>query len=157
MFKAWPRAGVLSGPGLCLFLAACLSDRSEPAPNHSVSIRVGDSVQVTLELPARARVGDIVAIELRVTNITNRPVELHLQGRDVVYDLMVSTNDGLLWRRLQGRTVQSILQLKSLAPAEVMLLRDVWKPEQPGDYTVRGEIPTDAEPLRTKSATLQVR
>jgi hypothetical protein len=117
-----------------------------------------DSVRVKVTAPATARVGDSVAIELRVENVSARPVSLSLQGREIAFDLVVTTGDGrTVWSRLQNRTLQSILQLKTLEPGESFVLRDVWRANVEGNYLVSGVVPTDAEPLRsTAPAAVQV-
>jgi hypothetical protein len=117
-----------------------------------------DSVRVSVTAPATARVGDSVAIELRVENVSGKPMSLSLQGREIAFDLVVTTGEGLtVWRRLQNQTLQSILQLKTLEAGESFVLRDVWRANAEGSYLVSGVIPTDAEPLRsTAPAAVQV-
>jgi hypothetical protein len=117
-----------------------------------------DTLRVTLQVPARARTGDSVSIGIKVQNVTDRRLNLSLQGREIAFDIVITTAAGArVWRRLENRTVQSILQLKSLAPGEAFELRDVWRAAAPGNYLVTASIPTDAAPITSAApARLQV-
>jgi hypothetical protein len=156
--------GVLSSPGLCLLigLGACstdsktdssadtvLTDRSQPQP---------DSLRVTVHAPTEARAGDSVTVELRIENITDKTLSVNLQGRDIVFDIVVTTADGKpVWRRLEGQTVQSILRIETLATGQILRMQDVWRAGAAGDFLVRGVVPTDAAPLLTNTVAVQVR
>jgi hypothetical protein len=105
-------------------------------------------------VPPRVAAGAPVPIAIQIRNTADRPVELHLQGRTVVFDLIVSQHDTVVWRRLEGESVPAILQLRTLAPGEVLELKDAWEQEDrdgrrvgPGEYSVRGEVPTDGAPI----------
>lgn len=117
-----------------------------------------DSLQLHLLAPAAARSGDPVPVTLRVVNGGARPLELHLQGRDIVFDVVVRDETGaVVWRRLEGAFTQGILQLKMLAPGEWFDLEAGWTPAAPGTYTIEGIIPTDEpQPLRTPAARVRV-
>jgi hypothetical protein len=69
-----------------------------------------------------------------------------------------------VWRRLEGAIVPAVLQVRSLAPGEVLEFHDTWPQRTnlgaavgPGDYLVTGVLPTDppAE-LRTHAAPLRI-
>ena len=98
---------------------------------------MSDSLAFTIHVPDSVRAGEPVPIVLRVTNRTDAPVDLHLLGRTIAFDVVVTREDGTpVWRRLEGQAVQSILQLR---------------------YRVHGELPTDEpEPLRTPAAPLRI-
>jgi Intracellular proteinase inhibitor len=117
--------------------------------------RQPDSMRVEIVVPPRVAVGEPVPIAIRIANTADRPIELHLQGRTVSFDLIVRKGDMVVWRRLRGQSVPAILQLRMLAPGEVMELKDTWEQQDdagrrvgPGEYSVSGEIPTDGPPLR---------
>jgi hypothetical protein len=123
--------------------------------------RQPDSMRVEIVVPPRVAAGVPVPIAIRIGNTTARPIELHLQGRTVVFDLIVSRGDIVVWRRLEGESVTAILQLRMLAPGEVLELKDTWlqkdgtgRPVGPGEYSVTGVVPTDAAPLRAGPVTL---
>ena len=114
--------------------------------------------ELHLIAPATARLGQPVPITTRVLNGGGRPLELHLQGREIVFDVVVRDETGaVVWRRLEGAFTQGILQLKMLAPGESFDLEATWTPAAPGTYTVEGIIPTDEpQPLRTPAARVRV-
>jgi hypothetical protein len=125
--------------------------------------RQPDSMRVEIVVPPKVAVGVPVPIAIRIGNTAARPIELHLQGRTVVFDLTVSRGDALVWRRLEGEAVTAILQLRVLAPGEVLELKDTWqqtdgtgRPVGPGTYSVTGMVPTDAAPLRAGPVTLTI-
>jgi hypothetical protein len=116
-------------------------------------------IVVARKIPA----GEPVPITLRIVNTGSRPLELHLQGRTVAFDLMVRRGEDIVWRRLENATVPAILQLRTLAPGEVLELKDTWNGKDregraaaPGEYTVSGEVPTDGVPLRAGPVPLRM-
>lgn len=117
-----------------------------------------DSIQFTVLAPASVRRGEPVPIALHLTNAGDRPVQVYLTGRTITFDIVVARPDGhVVWRRLEGKAGQQILQVKTLAPRETLELKDVWThPVDPGDYTVQGVLPTDREPLRTAVVPLRI-
>ena len=120
-------------------------------------------MRVEIVVPPRVAAGESVPIAIRITNAGDRPIELHLQGRTVVFDLIVSRGDAVVWRRLEGESVTAILQLRTLAAGEVLELKDTWqqqdgrgRPVGPGEYGVSGEVPTDGAPLRAGPVRLTI-
>ena len=164
MRRKRPRAGALSGPGLCLLvgLGACGTDsKSDSSADTVVSDRTvthPDSLRVSIHAPTEVQSGDSLPIELRIENVTASPLTVNLQGRDIVFDVAVSTADGKpVWRRLEGQTTQSILRIETLAAGQVLRLRDAWRAAAAGDYRMRGIVPTDAAPLQTEVVSVRVR
>lgn len=156
-------------------IAACRPDAprasSQPdtamtqPPSGPASAATSDSLAFSIHVPASVRTGEPVPIALRVRNRTDGPVQLHLLGRTIAFDIVVTREDGTpVWRRLEGQAVQSILQLRTLAPGETLELSDRWDQRgrggaavPPGLYRVHGELPTDEpEPLRTPAAPLLI-
>ncbi|MGH7700169.1 MAG: BsuPI-related putative proteinase inhibitor [Gemmatimonadales bacterium] len=151
--------------GGALFLATC----GTGAPDRQ---RVTDTVTTTppslrfeLLAPADAATGDPVAITLRLTNTSERPVELHLVGRTIAFDIVIACEGGaVVWGRLAGATVQGILQIRMLAPGETLELKDVWRQQDgsgkrvpAGTYILHGVLPTDEpQPLRTPPVELRI-
>jgi Intracellular proteinase inhibitor len=118
-----------------------------------------DSLRRELIAPERARAGRPVEIVLRVTNITARPLDLSLQGREIVFDVAVTNpQGGEVWRRLKGQNVQAILQLKTLAPGEALELRSTWTPPASahGEHTISADIKTDAAPILFRPARIRI-
>lgn len=123
-----------------------------------------DSLRLRLETPERVTAGEAVPMTLRAENVTDGPVELHLRGREIVFDLVVTRSDGTVaWRRLEGEVVPAILRLETLPAGEALVLEATWdqrandgSPVAPGVYTVRGELLTEAEPLVTPTDTLRI-
>ena len=127
------------------------------------SLLLQDSVAFRVELPPAARVGEPVPVVLRLTNRTERPLTLVLQGRPLAFDVTVTAPDGgIVWRRLEGAVVQSILAVRTLAPAESLTFEAVWdgrgrdgSSAPPGRYLVAGKLLTDTpEGLATRPAPL---
>ena len=120
-------------------------------------------MRVEIEVPPEVAAGDPVPITLRIANLTALPLELHLQGRTVTFDLTVRRGDTVVWRRLEGETVQAILQIRTLAPGDALELTHTWdqqdragRPAGAGDYTVSGSVPTDGAPLRAGPVPLRI-
>ncbi|HEY8470515.1 MAG TPA: BsuPI-related putative proteinase inhibitor [Longimicrobiales bacterium] len=157
-----------------LAIAACRPDapRASSQPDTAMTqpptgpaAATSDSLAFTIHVPDSVRAGEPVPIALRVTNRTSAPIDLHLLGRTIAFDIVVTREDGTpVWRRLEGQAVQSILQLRTLAPGETLELSDRWDQRgrggaavPPGLYRVHGELPTDEpEPLRTPPASLRI-
>lgn len=121
-------------------------------------------MRIEIVVPPEVAVGDPVPITLRMANLTARPLELHLQGRTVAFDLVVRRGKTVVWRRLENESVPAILQLRTLAPREVLELTGTWnqqdrggRPVGAGDYTVSGSVPTDGAPLRAGPVPLRIR
>ena len=119
---------------------------------------------VILVAPDSALLRQPVPIAVVIGNPSDEPVDLHLQGREIVFDIMVTGDDGHpVWQRENGVT-QAILRLETLAPGASIRLEDVWdqtdlsgQPVEAGSYTIHGTVPTDGEPLYTQDHRLDVR
>ena len=148
-----------AAPLLPLLLAAC-GDAGDTEPVDTfaaqVEARAGvpfaqEGAVVSLDVPDTAKAGSPVPIRIRVKNESAAPLDLYLRGRDVTFDITVADSTGdPVWRKLEGEVTQAILQLKTLAPGEVMELSHTWdqksqrgSPVPPGSYTVRGSVLTD--------------
>lgn len=116
------------------------------------------SLEFTISAPKSARVGPPVPIVLRLTNVSDRPVEAHFLGRTIAFDIVVTTADStIVWRRLGEGAGQSILQIRTLKPGETMEWRDSWAPKAPGRYRLQGVLPSDdPEPRRTPWVEIDV-
>jgi uncharacterized protein (DUF58 family) len=124
-----------------------------------------DSPTVELDVPREVQAGEPVPMTLRVTNTGDRPLTLHLRGRPIAFDLVVSREDGsIVWRRLEGAMIAMVLQVRTIAPGETLRLEDVWQQQaargtrvSPGDYTVTAALLTDSPtPLRSSSTSLRI-
>jgi hypothetical protein len=120
-------------------------------------------MRVELVVPGRVAPGAPVAMAIRIVNPSDRPIDLHLQGRTTVFDLTVSRGDTVVWRRLEGEAAQAILQLRTLAPGEVLELRHTWSQENaagrqvgPGQYRVSGSVPTGGDSLTAGPVPLTI-
>jgi hypothetical protein len=130
-----------------------------------MSPQASDSLRLETVAPARVAPGELVPITLRLTNTTSKPITLYLRGRTIAFDLTVTRASGeVVWRRLEGETMPAILQVKELAPGEVLELKDAWdqstnlgKPAGLEDYTVQGAVLTDQrEPIRTPAVSISI-
>lgn len=125
----------------------------------------GDSLELSIDVPERVQAGEAVPVTVHVRNRTDRPLELHLLGRTIAFDVVVSAEDGtVVWRRLEGEAVQFILHLLRLRPRGTLEFKASWdqrgrdgSPVPPGLYHVQGMVPTDEpEPLRTPVVPLRI-
>ena len=122
-----------------------------------------DSMRVEIVVPRTVAAGKPVPVTLRISNTGSQPVDLYLQGRPIAFDMIVHRRTEVIWRRLEGATVSAILQIRTLAPGEVLELKETWKQQDnaggkvpPGDYTVSGAVLTDRKPLRTAPVHLRI-
>ncbi len=128
------------------------------------TVTVADSLRIEIVAPYEIAAGSRVPITLKLTNATTRPIRLYLMGREIAFDFIVTGSDGsVVWRRLEGQAVPAILRIELVEPAGVLELEDVWdqrtnegRPVDPGSYSIRGLIPTDAEPLTTEPVSLRI-
>ena len=117
-----------------------------------------------LAVPAEVPAGHPVPIVLRVRNTVDAARDLALQGRPTAYDVIVTRRDGtIVWRRLEGKVIQSILQLRTLEAGESLEFRHSWNQRSnsgervpPGEYLVTGVLPTDS-PAELRSRTERLR
>ena len=116
-------------------------------------------------LPGTVHVGDSVPITLRVTNTGSKPATLYSQGRPTAFDILVAKPDGkLVWRRLNHAVISAVLQVRELAPGEVVEFTGSWDQRQDdgqgvpaGEYRVTGILPTDPPAqLRSRPALLRI-
>lgn len=122
------------------------------------------SLQFTIAAPSSVQLGQPVPIVLRLTNVSNRPADAHFLGRTVAFDVVVSKEDGaVVWRRLEGVSVPTILQIRTLQPGESLEWRETWTQRTnggaavtSGTYVVRGELPGD-DPTPRRSTEARVR
>jgi hypothetical protein len=129
------------------------------------SLLLQDSVAFRVELPPSVHAGEPVPVVLRLTNRTEQPLTLVLQGRPLAFDVTVTGPDGaIVWRRLEGMVVQSMLAVRTLAPAESLTFEATWtgrrrdgSPAPPGRYLVQGKLLTDTpEGLTTRPMPLEL-
>ena len=129
------------------------------------SLLLQDSVAFRVHAPTSVHVGEPLPIELVLTNRTERPLTLYLQGRPLAFDITIRREDGsVVWRRLEGQVVSAILAMRQLAPAESLTFEAVWdgrrsggRPVAPGRYQIVGSLRTDTpEGLTTLPVPLQI-
>lgn len=130
--------------------------------------RAGDAAQdvvtVELEVPAQAAQGSRVPMMLRVANTGRDSVVLGLTGRPTAFDFVVAAEDGTeVWSRLHDETVSMILELRPLAPGEVLEFTHEWNQQDndrrdvaPGVYYVHGILPAEDRDLRSERRRLVI-
>lgn len=151
---------------LLLFLlpiSCTIEKRGAPGTDPDTEVVIGgqaegDSVALELTVPRVVRVGDDVPITIVVHNNRERAVDLHLTGRDIVFEIIVTRADStVVWQRLRNAVVQPILQLKTMAPGESFTLSDRWQAAEAGEFVVSAQLPTDTKPLQPKPTRITVR
>ncbi len=108
-------------------------------------------LRLTLEAPARARIGEPVPLVFTVTNPGKSPVTLYLMGREPSADFQVSDAAGRrVWSRLRGETTMAALRLFPLDPGKGLTFRHAWSQRSdaglqvaPGVYRVFAVLLTD--------------
>jgi hypothetical protein len=135
-----------------MIIVACQPDRQGSAipalDSPGVAEAANDSLRLAMELPARVRAGEVVAIMLHARNVSGRALELYLQGREPTADVLVHTSSHeLVWHRLAGLSVQAILRLEPLAPDESLTVHVTWDqrgddgiPVPPGVYQITARV-----------------
>ena len=111
-------------------------------------------LELRLEIPERVRPGEPVPMRLVLANRGDAPVEVELGGSPIAFDLVVTAPDGAeVWRRLRGRPVEAILQLRTVEPGGEIDFADRWdqrddrgRPVEPGSYRVHGVLPVPGSP-----------
>lgn len=122
-------------------------------------------MRVELVAPGTVRVGDPVRLVLRVSNTGDRPITLYLQGRPTAFDLVIQGGGGrIVWQRLLGATVSTILGIQTLQPGQALEFEDTWRqqttsgdPAPPGNYVISGSILTDRDPIRSPTVHLTIK
>jgi len=123
-----------------------------------------DSMTVELSVPDHVRAGESVPLTLKATNRGTTSATLYLRGRPIAFDVIVTDARGkVVWRRLAGATISMVLQVRELGPGESLTLEDSWSQKTnagaavaPGEYHLKAQLLTDAEPLETASVPLQI-
>jgi hypothetical protein len=147
------------------FGSAGVGCRERERADSAMTAARADSLRLQIEVPARVPAGRPVPIVVRASNAGARRREIYLLGRTPTFDVTVRAEDGrLIWQRLQDSTVPAILQVRTLAPGEVLEARFDWDQRAnggaavgPGRYTVRGVLLTGSPPpLETPPAALEV-
>jgi len=122
-------------------------------------------MKLDLVLPDTVQLGQAVPITLRVTNQSREAASLYSQGRPTAFDLVITLPGGTrVWSRLKKAVIASVLQIRELAPDQVLEFRDSWdqrddrgRPVPAGDYSVVGILPTDPpDQLRSRPETLRI-
>jgi hypothetical protein len=140
-------------------LGGVVESQTTPPPERQV-----DSMRVEMLVPRNVASGRPVAMKLRVSNTSDRPITLYLQGRPIAFDIVIQRSGGeVVWRRLAGATVSAILGVRTLAPGETLDLEETWKQRTqagkragPGDYLVSGSVLTDGQPIRAGPVPLRI-
>lgn len=117
-----------------------------------------------LGAPESARSGGRVRFTLTLTNDSAEPADFYLRGRDIAFDITVAgVDEAIVWRRLQGEILPAIVQIRGLAPHEKMEMHAQWDLRRndgtrvpPGDYTVRGFLLTESDPLESPPIPLRI-
>lgn len=115
-----------------------------------------DTLRVELIASGPTSPRDPVTVVLRVENISGRPLELYLRGREVTMDLVVTRagEEAPLWSLLEGEVIPAIIRFQHLDSGGVLEARAAWSrrdrtgtPVPPGEYILRGELLTEDRPL----------
>lgn len=144
---------------LALTASGCANDRASDAldsmnlaeESSAVAQDPVEGAAVSLVVPDTVAQGVSVPIRVRVLNTTSAPLDLYLRGREIAFDVTIIDSTGSeFWTRLEGETIPAILQLKTLAPGEVLELSHDWdqrnkrgRPAEAGVYSVRASVLTD--------------
>lgn len=124
------------------------------------------ALRVELVAPAAVRAGERVPVTIRITNPSDKPIDAYFVGREIAFDIVVRKGDSsVVWRRLTGRGVQMVLQVRTLAPGQTLELGDTWSQQTdaggvmaPGSYSVQGVVLGQGkEEMRTEPKKLEIR
>ena len=125
------------------------------------------ALRVELVAPAAVRAGEPVPVLIRITNPSDKPVDAYFVGREIAFDIVIrkGADSSVVWRRLTGRAVQTVLQVRTLKPGEILELGDTWRQQSDagevvaaGSYTVEGVVLGQGkEAMRTEPKKLEIR
>ena len=124
------------------------------------------ALRVELVAPAAVRSGEPVTVTIRITNPSDKPIDAYFVGREIAFDIVVRKGDSsVVWRRLKGRAVHMVLQVRTLQPGEKIELGDIWQQQSDaggvaaaGSYTVEGVVLGQGkEAMRTEPKKLEIR
>ena len=131
-------------------------------PPRSVAA-IPDSVGLELVLPSSVRLGEAVPFTLRVQNLTARPLDLYLRGRESTFDVVVARRGDVVWRRLEGEIIPAIVHVRALAPGASFELTAEWDQRtregtlvSPGEYTAKGLLIGEGNPLTTTTQAFRI-
>lgn len=123
----------------------------------------GDSLRLSLVAPREVRAGERVAVTLRLENAAARPLTLYLRGRDVTFDLVVTSSGGAeVWRLLEDEAIPAVVQLVSLGPGEAIERGASWDLRTrggvavPGEYMLHARLLTEGDALATAPVPLRI-
>jgi hypothetical protein len=130
--------------------------------SRGIQLTAASQPSVELVFPPEVRLGDTVAIALRLLNHGSQPLVLQLPGRPPAFDVVILGPDGAeIWRRLHGAVTASALMLLQLAPGEARDFTMGWaqvdnagRQVGPGTYGMRGILPLQSGRLTTATAEL---
>ena len=122
------------------------------------------SLAVTLEAPDSANAGEIIPFAVVLANESGSPLDAHLQGREIIFDVTVSDKRGNpVWHRLANAVTQAILRLDTFAPGEVRRLYCDWDQRTSegdsvarGSYLVHASVPTESGSLESEPKELKL-
>lgn len=118
-----------------------------------------DAITVRIEAPESVREGDPIPYAVIVANESDHQQEVHLQGREIVFDVTVAREHGRpLWRRLAGEAVEAILRLDTFSAGESRRLEGLIDSRvlKPGHYVMQAMVPTETGTLASAPHPLQV-
>ncbi|MCI0432095.1 MAG: BsuPI-related putative proteinase inhibitor [Gemmatimonadetes bacterium] len=157
---------------LLITLLGCDGSAPPPPPDDTVAQErtnadtpvTEDSLRLSLEATATSSPARRIRFDVRLANLTDRPLDVFLTGRTLIFDIVVSDDAGReVWRRLHGESLQSILRVERILPRGALEMHHVWEvrtnagePVPPGDYEAIAVLPTDGEPLRTPPVRLRI-
>lgn len=113
-------------------------------------------IVMSLELPARARIREVVPLIIRVVNTSSTPVQLYFTGREITVDLLILDDQGLSLRKLDGQPLQAILRLETLGAGDTLTVRDAWHFERAGRYSVTAMLLGEAAPYIAPARVIEV-
>lgn len=128
------------------------------------SLLLRDSLVFRVDVPGSVRAGEPVHITIRLTNKTERALQLASRTGERTFDVTVSRADGtIVWRRLHEGTVPDGQAERALEPAESLVFEALWdgraagRPAAPGHYLVTGALLIEGEePLVTRPTPFEL-
>jgi hypothetical protein len=128
-----------------------LPERPPVPEENQAAEELRRALDVQLRVPARVRPGAVVTLDLTVRNTSNRPIRAPFASAQQ-YDFEVWRGDQLVYRWSQGRVFAQALTELRLNPGQAITFTGTWNQRsadgvrvQPGEYTVRGYLPTRLE------------
>jgi hypothetical protein len=121
-------------------------------------------LEIDLRVPGEISAGETLDIELRVRNPGPDSAVLLLPGGELAFDVTVRSVEGVtIWNRLHGIEVPMVLEMRPIAPDEVVSFHALWKQcdmsgrqVSPGTYHLHAVLRSEEMELPARPSSITI-